>query len=38
MKVVAEIENLPIGQRRRWQTRSREQVLQDLQAELGISA
>jgi hypothetical protein len=37
MKVVPEIENLPIGQRRRWQTRSREQVLQDLQAELGIS-
>ena len=38
MKVVPEIENAPIGQRRRWQTRSREQVLQDLQKELGITA
>jgi thiamine pyrophosphate-dependent acetolactate synthase large subunit-like protein len=38
MKVVPEIENAPIGQRRRWQTRSREQVLQDLQRELGITA
>jgi len=37
MKVMPEIENAPIGQRRRWQTRSREQVLQDLQAELGIT-
>jgi len=37
MKVVPEIENAPIGQRRRWQTRSREQVLQDLQKELGIA-
>ncbi len=38
MKVVPEIENAPIGQRRRWQTRSREQVLKDLQDELGITA
>jgi thiamine pyrophosphate-dependent acetolactate synthase large subunit-like protein len=37
MKVVPEIENAPIGQRRRWQTRSREQVVQDLRQELGIS-
>src|SRR5713226_5782056 len=37
MKVVPEIENAPIGQRRRWQTRSREQAVQDLQAELGIT-
>jgi thiamine pyrophosphate-dependent acetolactate synthase large subunit-like protein len=37
MKVEPEIENAPIGQRRRWQTRSREQVLQDLQGELGIT-
>ncbi|HEY7493095.1 MAG TPA: thiamine pyrophosphate-dependent enzyme [Candidatus Tectomicrobia bacterium] len=37
MKVEPEIENAPIGQRRRWQTRSREQVLQDLRNELGIS-
>jgi hypothetical protein len=37
MKVVPEIENEPIGRRRRWQTRTREQVLKDLQAELGIT-
>jgi thiamine pyrophosphate-dependent acetolactate synthase large subunit-like protein len=37
MKVVPEIENAPIGQRRRWQTRSREQVLRDLQHELGLA-
>ena len=37
LKVVPEIENEPIGRRRRWQTRSREQVLKDLQAELGIT-
>lgn len=38
MKVAPEIENNPIGQRRRWQTRSREQVIKDLQRELGITA
>ena len=37
LKVVPEIENEPIGRRRRWQTRSREQVLADLRAELGIT-
>ena len=37
LKVVPEVENEPIGRRRRWQTRSREQVLKDLQAELGIT-
>ncbi|MGH8056695.1 MAG: thiamine pyrophosphate-dependent enzyme [Candidatus Entotheonellia bacterium] len=37
MKVVPEVENNPIGQRRRWQTRSRDQVLKDLQTELGIA-
>jgi thiamine pyrophosphate-dependent acetolactate synthase large subunit-like protein len=37
MKVAPEIENVPIGQRRRWQTRSREQVLHDLQQELGLA-
>jgi thiamine pyrophosphate-dependent acetolactate synthase large subunit-like protein len=37
MKVVPEIENEPIGGRRRWQTRSREQALKDLQEELGIA-
>lgn len=36
MKVAPEIENEPIGRRRRWQTRSREQVVQDLKEELGI--
>jgi thiamine pyrophosphate-dependent acetolactate synthase large subunit-like protein len=38
MKVAPEIENEPIGRRRRWQTRSREQVVQDLKEELGIAA
>jgi len=37
LKVVPEIENEPIGRRRRWQTRTREQVLKDLQAEMGIT-
>jgi thiamine pyrophosphate-dependent acetolactate synthase large subunit-like protein len=37
MKVVPEVENTPIGQRRRWQTRSREQVVQDLRQELGTT-
>ena len=37
MKVLPEVENKPIGQRKRWQTRSREQVLKDLQQELGIT-
>jgi hypothetical protein len=37
LKVYPEIENAPIGQRRRWNTRSRTQVVVDLQAKLGIS-
>jgi thiamine pyrophosphate-dependent acetolactate synthase large subunit-like protein len=37
MKVVPEVENTPIGQRRRWQTRSREQVVHDLRQELGTT-
>jgi thiamine pyrophosphate-dependent acetolactate synthase large subunit-like protein len=37
MKVAPEIENEPIGRRRRWQTRSREQIVQDLKEELGIA-
>jgi phosphonopyruvate decarboxylase len=37
LKVVPEIENEPIGRRRRWQSRSREQVVKDLRAELGIT-
>ena len=38
MKVVPEIENEPIGRRRRWQTRSREQVIKEFQEELGVTA
>ena len=36
LKVYPEVENAPIGQRRRWNTRSRTQVVTDLQAKLGI--
>ncbi|MFI5377321.1 MAG: thiamine pyrophosphate-dependent enzyme, partial [Candidatus Rokuibacteriota bacterium] len=32
LKVVPEVENVPIGQRVRWQTRTRERVLADLRA------
>jgi thiamine pyrophosphate-dependent acetolactate synthase large subunit-like protein len=35
LKVYPEVENEPIGRRRRWQTRSREQVLADLRGALG---
>ena len=35
-KVVPEIENEPIGRRRRWQTRTREQVVKDFRAGLGV--
>jgi sulfopyruvate decarboxylase subunit beta len=35
-KVNPEIENAPIGSRRRWQTRTRDQVLKDFRAELGV--
>jgi thiamine pyrophosphate-dependent acetolactate synthase large subunit-like protein len=38
LKVVPEVENLPIGQRPRWQTRTRDRVLADLRAELGLPA
>lgn len=37
LKVDPEIENEPIGRRRRWQTRSRDQVLADLRGGLGIA-
>ena len=37
LKVTPEVENVPIGQRRRWQTRTRDRVLEDLCAELGIT-
>jgi thiamine pyrophosphate-dependent acetolactate synthase large subunit-like protein len=36
-KVVAEVENEPIGRRRRWQTRTRRQVLADLREGLGVA-
>jgi thiamine pyrophosphate-dependent acetolactate synthase large subunit-like protein len=36
LKVAPEIENAPIGRRRRWQTRTRDQVIEDLRAELSI--
>ena len=36
LKVDPEIENEPIGRRARWQTRTRDQVVKDLQGELGI--
>jgi thiamine pyrophosphate-dependent acetolactate synthase large subunit-like protein len=35
LKVYPEIENEPIGRRRRWQTRTRDQVLADLSGALG---
>jgi thiamine pyrophosphate-dependent acetolactate synthase large subunit-like protein len=37
LKVDPEIENEPIGRRPRWQTRTREQVVKDLQAELRVT-
>jgi hypothetical protein len=37
LKVVPEVENVPIGQRVRWQTRTRDRVLADLRAELGVA-
>ena len=37
VKVVPEIENAPIGRRRRWQTRSRDQVITDLRAKLSLA-
>ena len=38
LKVSAEIENAPIGRRRRWQTRTRDEVVKDFRAELGLGA
>ena len=37
IKVFPEVENLPINQRVRWQTRSRDKVLADVQKELGVA-
>jgi hypothetical protein len=36
LKVVPELENAPIGRRRRWQTRTRHQVIADLRTELAV--
>lgn len=36
LKVLPEVENAPIGRRTRWQTRTRDKVVQDLRAELGL--
>lgn len=36
LKILPEVENRPIKQRTRWQTRSRDQVIADFQRELGI--
>lgn len=37
LKVTPEVENVPIGQRARWQTRTRDRVLDDLRKDLGIT-
>ena len=36
LKVLPEVENSPIGRRSRWQTRTRDKLLQDFRQELGI--
>lgn len=36
LDVEAEVENLPINQRPRWQTRTRDEVIADFRAELGL--
>ena len=37
MKVVPEVENLPIKQRKKWRTRTADQVILDLRRELGVT-
>lgn len=37
LKVVPEIQNEPIGARRKWQTRTRRQMVDDLRKELGMA-
>jgi thiamine pyrophosphate-dependent acetolactate synthase large subunit-like protein len=37
LKVVPEVENVPIGQRTRWQTRTRDKVLADFREQFGIA-
>ncbi len=36
MKVVPEVENLPIKQRKKWRTRAADQAVMDLRKELGV--
>ena len=36
MKVFPHIENEPIGSRRRWQTRTRDKVIEDVQEQMGV--
>lgn len=36
LKVLPEVENSPIGRRSRWNTRTRDKVVQDLRIELGL--
>ena len=38
MKIVPEIQNEPIGRRRKWQSRTRQQMVDDLQGALGVRA
>ncbi len=38
LKIVPEIDHRPIAEKGRWQTRTREQILQELRSELGIAA
>ena len=38
LKINPEVENEPIGRRRRWQTRTRDQVIQDLPSQLGVAS
>src|SRR5580700_10644387 len=38
LKVLPEVENTPIGRRSRWQTRTRDKVVEDLRVELGVRA
>ena len=37
LKIVPEVENVPIGQQTRWQTRTRDKVLADFREEFGIA-
>lgn len=38
LKIVPDVENRPIKQRSRWQTRTRDQVIVDLHRELGVDS